>query len=219
MSRYAVYGVPGIETGAPAVAVRLRAAVENWYGEWPDVTVHPRRYGFHATLKAPFSLAEGVTPAALEAAVSDFAAQHDAVTLPAVRPTEIGSFRALVPTGDAAEVNALEAQLVRALEPLRAPLTDADIARRRPEQLTARQRELLEDVGYPYALDEFRCHLTLTDSLTSGEIADAVDAAIAAHFADFDGVDVPMGALAVFEEPHRGEPFRIHSIHPFRESA
>jgi len=218
VSRYAVYGVPGIEPGAPAVAVRLRAAVESWYRERPDVTVDPRRYGFHATLKAPFSLAEGVTPAVLEAAVSDFAAQHDAVMLPAVRPKVIGSFRALVPTGDAAQVDALEAEVVRALEPLRAPLTEADIARRRPEQLTARQRELLDDVGYPYALDEFRCHLTLTDSI-SGESTDAVDAAIAAHFADFDGVDVPLGALAVFEEPHRGEPFRIHSIHPFRESA
>lgn len=231
MSRYAVYGVPGVEPGAPEPARRLRAAVEDWYAKHPEITVHPRRYGFHATLKAPFALAAGTTAGELEQAVSEFASGRDAVVLRAVRPVAIGSFRALVPTGDVAAVNALAADAVRAFEAFRAPLTDADIARRRPETLTPRQRELLSEVGYPFSLDEFRPHLTLTDSLgdpdSDDDGSDAVwrddsadvDAAIAAHFAEFDGVDIPLTAVAVFVEPARAEPFRIHSIHPLRETA
>lgn len=216
-----MYAVPGIEPGAATVAVRLREAAESWYAAHPALTVHPRRYGFHATLKAPFALADGATADDLTGAVAAFAAARGAVTLPAVRPVTIGSFRALVPTGDTTAVDALESEVVRAFEPFRAPLTEADIARRRPERLTPRQRALLDEVGYPHALDEFRCHLTLTDAL-DGSLADSgdeTDAAIAAHFAEFDGVDVPLGALAVFVEPDRGAPFRIHSIHPFQETA
>lgn len=221
MTRYAVYAVPGVEPGAPRIAVRLREAVEDWYRRHPDITVDPRRYGFHATLKAPFELAAGTGPDELAAAVAGFCAARGPVVLRAVRPAAIGAFRALVPTEDTAQIDALAAEVVRAFEPFRAPLSDDDIARRRPERLTPRQRELLDEVGYPYALDEFRCHLTLTDSLT-GALADSgeeTDAAIAEHFSDFDGADVPLGALALFVEPRRGEPFRIHSIHPFRESA
>lgn len=225
MTRYAVYGVPGIDPAAPAQARRLRAAAEDWFAQHPDITVHPRRYGFHATIKAPFALAEGATVAELERAVTDFAAQRDAVVLPAVRPVVIGSFRALAPTGDLTHVDALAAEVVRAFEPFRAPLSAADIARRRPETLTPRQREILSEVGYPYSLDEYRLHLTLTDSLDASSVAapletsGEVDAAIGTHFAEFDGVDIALTALAVFIEPASGEPFRIHSIHQLRETA
>lgn len=225
MTRYAVYGVPGIDPAAPESAQRLRAAAEDWFAQHPDITVHPRRYGFHATIKAPFALAEGTTAAELEQAVTDFAAQRDAVVLPAVRPVVIESFRALAPTGDLTRVNTLAAEVVRAFEPFRAPLSDADIARRRPETLTPRQREILSEVGYPYSLDEYRLHLTLTDSLDASSLAaslgtrDEVDAAIGTHFAEFDGVEIALTALALCIEPASGEPFRIHSIHQLRETA
>ncbi|MGY1553159.1 DUF1045 domain-containing protein [Microbacterium sp. A588] len=218
MTRYAVYGVPGLDPGAPTVAVQLRAAVEDWYAQHPEITPDARRYGFHATLKAPFALADGVTIADLEAAVSAFAAGRHPVVLPAVQPLTIGSFRALVPTGDTAEVDALAQDIVRTFEPYRAPLTADDIARRRPERLTPRQREILDEVGYPFALDEFRVHLTLTDALDAAGAA-GIDHAIAGHFAAFAGADIPLTALAVFIEPDRGAPFGIHSIHPFQEIA
>ncbi|NJO54321.1 MAG: hypothetical protein HC829_05245, partial [Bacteroidales bacterium] len=32
---------------------------------WAEATAEPRRYGFHATLKAPFALAEGTSAEAL----------------------------------------------------------------------------------------------------------------------------------------------------------
>lgn len=214
MTRYAVYGVPGIEPGAPAIAVALRRAVADWYAAHPSITVDPRRYGFHATLKAPFRLADGASAEGLVERVAEFAAARPAVTIPAVRARAIGAFRALVPTGDTAEIDALAADVVRAFEPYRAPLTPAEIARRRPERLSERQRELLERYGYPHVLDQFRFHMTLTDSL--GEPGD-VDERIAARFAAFDGADIPLTSLAVFVEPEPGAPFAVHSVHPFRQ--
>ena len=51
------------------------------------------------------------------------------------------------------------------LDRFRAPLLPAERQRRRPERLTARQRELLQDWGYPYVLAEYRWHMTLTDKI------------------------------------------------------
>ena len=216
MTRYAVYGVPGIEPDAPAVAVGLRQAVEDWYDAHPAITVDPRRYGFHATLKAPFRLADGASAAALVDGVAAFAAVRGPVVIPAVRPRAIGAFRALVPTTDAPEIETLAADVVRAFEPFRAPLTPDEVARRRPERLSARQRELLDRHGYPYVLDEFRFHMTLTDSLRD---PGGVDDAIASHFAAFDGADIPLTSLAVFVEPGPGARFEVHSVHPFAAAA
>src|ERR1700679_2733683 len=50
--------------------------------DWLRVTGNPRRYGFHATLKPPFRLAEGVTVDDLQAALRDFAQKHDSFEAP-----------------------------------------------------------------------------------------------------------------------------------------
>ncbi|MGO1768851.1 MAG: DUF1045 domain-containing protein [Microbacterium sp.] len=216
MTRYAIYAIPGAGPGAPEVATRLKSAVEAWYArdDVRDIAVDPVRYGFHATLKAPFRLADGVGERDLREAVGRFAVERRPVAIPAVEPHAIGRFRALVPGRTSAELEALATDVVQAFERLRAPLTDADVARRRPDLLTPRQRELLETYGYPYVLDEFRFHMTLTDPIPD-ERGAAVDEAIRAHFGDLLGVDVPLTALAVCVEPEPGARFRTLSIHPF----
>ena len=232
MTRYAVYGIPGIDPAAPRVAARLRARVDAWYAEHPAITADPRRYGFHCTLKAPFRLADGVAESDLDDAVSSLAASRPPVVLEAVRPAAIGRFRALIATGDETASDALAAVVVEELDPLRAPLTEAETARRRPDRLSPRQRELLARYGYPYVFDEFRLHMTLTDSIgeasgvrvlegggqraagltpESGERA--IDAAISAHFADVAGRDIALTALAVCVEREPGAPFAVRSVH------
>ena len=47
----------------------------------------------------------------------------------------------------------------------RAPLTPEDRARRNPSALTPRQRDYLDRWGYPYVLEDFRFHMTLTGRL------------------------------------------------------
>lgn len=213
MTRYAIYGVPGTGPGAPAAAVAVRERVERWYADEPELTTDPRRYGFHATLKAPFRLAEGRAQDELIEAVARFAAAQPPVVLPGVRPARIGRFRALVPS-EQAEIAALAARVVVAFEPFRAALSEEERARRRPDRLTARQRELLDLYGYPYVLDEFRVHMTLTNALDDAA-ASSVDDRIAAHFASAAGLDVPLTALTVAVEPEPGAPFDTLETLPF----
>ena len=40
---------------------------------WRALTTEPRRYGFHATIKAPFRLAEDASPSDLSAALAELA--------------------------------------------------------------------------------------------------------------------------------------------------
>lgn len=235
MTRYAVYALPGALGGATfperprsgpgfgpfeasdaPEALRLRDAAEAWYAreEFRDLTVDARRYGFHATLKAPFRLAEGRTEAELRSAADAFAASRRPVTIADPRPATLGHFRALVPHGDQAGVDALAADAVRAFDDFRAAPNEGEIRRRRPERLSPRQRELFEQWGYPFVFDEFRFHLTLTDPVPD-ERADEVDAALASHFADVAGVDVPLLSVALFVEHNPGAPFEILSVHPF----
>jgi putative phosphonate metabolism protein len=133
--------------------------------DWRDLTRDPRKYGFHATLKAPLSLAQGRTEVELLTACESFAGASR--TIPVVVPVvdSISGFIAVVPREPVAELERLAADCVSALDSFRAPLTADDRARRNPAQLTPRQREYLDRWGYPYVFEEFRFHMTLTGRL------------------------------------------------------
>lgn len=146
------------------------------------LTAEPRKYGFHATLKAPFRLAEGARASDLARAAQALAAQLGPVTLEGLVLTRIGPFLALTAQGDDGPLNALAAQVVEGLDPFRAPLTEAELARRNPDRLTPRQRALLDRWGYPYVLDEFRFHMTLTGALDPASM-DAVTAQLGPRLA------------------------------------
>lgn len=141
------------------------------------ITATPRKYGFHGTLKPPFRLAEGTTAEGLLQAVADLAATAPPVTLEALKIAQIGSFLALVPAGGTEGLAALAGRIVTELDHFRAPAREAELARRRKAGLSARQDELLLKWGYPYVLDEFRFHLTLSGSLDPEALAAARAAA------------------------------------------
>lgn len=126
----------------------------------PEITRVPRKYGFHATLKAPFRLRENTNLDTVIAAVDALATRLSSVALPNLHLVQIGQFIAFAP-GDSGPSD-LAGDVVRALEPFRARLSEAEIARRNPEALTKRQRMLLRHFGYPYVFDEFRFHMTIT---------------------------------------------------------
>lgn len=157
------------------------------------VTATPRKYGFHGTLKPPFRLAEGRTLDGLFEAVERLAASVAASDIDALDVATIGSFLALVPTGGTDELAGLAARVVTELDGFRAPPSEAELARRRAAGLSARQDELLLAWGYPYVLDEFRFHLTLTGRL------------------DASGLVAARGALAHLL-PDLPRPFPITSI-------
>ncbi len=128
--------------------------VEGWRG----LTSEPRRYGFHATLTAPFRLRADLDFVDLMDRVAAFArhcSPFDAGELHVgeMKTADGRAFVVLKPKGGATELRVFEERAVRALDALRAPLTTAERLRRNVARLTPRQRYYLEAWGYPYVLD------------------------------------------------------------------
>lgn len=188
-NRFAVYYAPRAGDFAKAASEWLgwdlavgRAVAQP--ADLPDLatqTADPRKYGFHGTLKPPFRLATGVSPEDLGFAVQSLARTLPAIAQPGLAFAQLDGFLALTPAGDTADLADLAATVVRALDPLRAPLTPAEIARRRADTLSARQRELLAIYGYPYVMEQFQFHLTLSGRLTN-EAVDTLEKAARNHF-------------------------------------
>jgi putative phosphonate metabolism protein len=171
-----------------------------------NFTQSANRYGFHATLKAPMSLAEGTTEADLRAAISAFAAQHSPIDLGKPQLTSLDGFLALL-VDDKEQLQDFAAHVVETFDPFRAPMTIKDREARVGKGLTERQIELLDAYGYPYVFEEFRFHMTLSDRL--GE-ADAAEITPAAQTWFSPVLDEPLllDRLSLFHEPDTGKPFR-----------
>jgi putative phosphonate metabolism protein len=176
------------------------------------LVAEPARYGFHATIKPPFRLAEGRTLEELDEALADFCHRHRRAEIAQLELHRIGRFFALVPGGREPALHALADETVRQFEPFRAPLDAAELARRAPDRLTERQREHLDRWGYPYVFDEFRFHMTLTGPVADEDAA-AVEARLRERFAPVIGQSLAIDGLALFVEPRPGGPFRVHTLH------
>lgn len=174
------------------------------------ITATPRKYGLHGTLKPPFRLADGYGPRDMEAACAALAARMAPVTLPALVIRRLGGFIAAVPTEETPDLRHLADECVRDLDVLRAPADAAELSRRRKAGLSARQEELLAQWGYPYVMEEFRFHITLTGHLPHGEV-EAVTEALKAHFAPVLPKPFVIGDIALLGE-YEG---RFHLIHRY----
>lgn len=153
--RYAVYYTPGADHPL------TRAAAE-WLGRSP-IAAEPRRYGFHATLKAPFRLKEKFRVEDLEEAICSIARTSSACRIGPLKIGILKEFFALVPAGPVPSVHSTAARIVRELDGFRATLNESELQRRLRSPLDEVERIYLRDWGYPYVLDRFRFHMTLTD--------------------------------------------------------
>lgn len=170
-------------------------------------SVSARRYGFHATIKAPMRLAAGVNEADLMTALTQFAAAEAPVSLGPMRLHLIDGFLALVPERQPDALTAFAARVVETFEPHRAPLSAGDRERRvAPGHLSARQVELLDQFGYPYTHEQFQFHMTLTDRLPDA-VRPTIVAAAEQHFAADQGAELVLDRLALFTEAEPGAPF------------
>lgn len=224
--RYAIYFAPPSDD-------RLSQTASRWLGrdaftggaldcpenpavgreEQMALTTEPRRYGFHGTLKAPFELTSGRGEADLIAAFDEFAAEIEPFEVPEIALHQIGPFFALVSADPCPPLQRLAEQAVRRFEPFRAPLSEADLARRNPDRLTQRQREYLAAWGYPYVFEEFQFHLTLTGSVPE-DMQRPMRKALETVFAEFIGKPLAVSTIALFAEERRGAPFTVHSLLP-----
>jgi putative phosphonate metabolism protein len=199
------------ETGAtytPEPAAGLEA------GRIGALTADPRRYGFHGTLKPPFYLAEGCDEGQLIMALETFAAARQPLRF-ALQPAALGSFLALRPETPSAELDALAADCIRDFDRFRAPPSDQELARRRAAGLSERQEQYLQAWGYPYVLDEFRMHFTLTGRIKDAAERQAVLQYLTGLTAPALRKDFVLEEICLFVQGEPGANFRIAGRYRF----
>ena len=182
-----------------------------------DLTADPRGYGFHATLKAPFELVARASEAELLSAAEQFVARQSPFEAQ-IAPAALGRFLAFRLQDGEARMQALHELCVWAFEPFRAPLSDADLARRRRAPLTPVQDARLLAWGYPYVFDDFRFHMTLTGQIRDEALRDRVLVALQDHFAAETGAH-RFDGVAVFRQADRAQPFDIVQRFEFQAPA
>jgi putative phosphonate metabolism protein len=171
-----------------------------------ELTKAPRRYGWHGTLVAPFRLAERVRPHDLVDAAQRWVQTKAGFVLP-VEAATLGDFVALRPADEEGEarIRELASDALRTFATLRAAPAAADLERRLAAPLSERQRALLVKWGYPYVFDEFRFHMTLSDSLDLPQDRATMVAWWQAKMPELG--PLPVDGIALFVEPAPGEPF------------
>lgn len=155
---------------------------------------------------APFRLADDVSPTELVQEMSSWAERQHRFELQ-VEPASLGRFIALRPASEAgdAAMRELATSALHRFAWMQAPLSSQDLDRRLKAPLTDRQRALLMDWHYPYVLDEFRFHMTLTDALD--------DTHHRQPLIDWWQEEVrrlgplPIHGVAIFVEPEPSAPF------------
>ena len=221
-TRYAIYFVPAAEsalyrfgssvlgydcyTGAdllPPDAFAADAAL------WRELTQEPRRYGFHATLKAPFHLSPSCTEAQLTSAFVSFAALGHAVGRIAPEVALLSGFVAVVPRQASDAVAALADKCTTMFDAFRAPMSARERARRVAANLSQSQMHNLERWGYPYLFRDFRFHMTLTGKL-AGARANAALSRLRRGFAAACGEqELAIDRLALLRQDGEQAPFRV----------
>lgn len=175
--------------------------------ELETATVAPRKYGFHATLAAPFYLDDKHTEISLLEAMDRFCDQSRVASLGLLRVKALGEFIALTPDG-ASPVDELARQCVTFFDAFRAPLSSDDIARRSNGRLMPRQQAYLTRWGYPYVFDDFRFHMTLTGSLGAEEKSHFL-AALTDAFAPLAGQSYDVDAVSLMRQADSRSCFKV----------
>jgi putative phosphonate metabolism protein len=219
--RYAIYYVPAPGSDLARFGAELLgydafggddlpfpASIVQAVPDWRDLTKDPRTYGFHATLKAPFALVPGLSETELIAACKTYASI--ARPIPVITPVveTISGFIAVVPAESSDELNRLAAECVRDFDRFRAPLSAEDRARRNPSALSATQIDHLDRWGYPYVMDDFRFHMTLTGRVPA-ERRNQLVALLRERFAALDLRVLAVDRIAVFRQDNAGSRFRV----------
>lgn len=211
-TRYGIYFTPrsGAFADAGASWLGWNIALGHPVGTPQDaITARPRKYGFHGTIKPPFRLATGTTRAGLRAALVALSDTLAPVALEGLTLSRLGSFLALTPVGDTTDLARVAASAVRDLDSFRAPPTEEELVRRQRGNLTSLQAENLRNWGYPYVMNAFKFHMTLTGPLPR-QMFDKVMADASIHFADLPPRPFVVDSLTLVGEAEDG---MFHEIH------
>lgn len=230
--RYAIYYAPDIGSaldtfghtwlglrGREALAAAVGTSSKVSLDRIDQLTDSPRRYGFHGTLKPPFELNPANRAAGLIEAAHVFARSRAPIQLPPLELAVIGKFIALTPIAESAALERLAAACVRAFEGFRTPLNRQQEEDYKLNKLTVHQEQMLEHWGYPYVMEEFRFHISLTDRIDDDAERDAVMDLLATLAAPVLGEPILIRDLVVFAQDALGQPMKAIERIPFGRSA
>ena len=173
-----------------------------------DIVRAPRGYGFHATLKPPFALTPGTTRQSLEEATGELSATIAAFEAPPLELASLDGFLVLSLAQPCAAMDDLAAQCVTALDRFRAPLSERDQRRRAAHGLSERQKELLLLWGYPWVMEQFRFHMTLTGRLDEGR-QNGIAARLEARLEPLVARRWHVDSISLFHQAAHDHPFNV----------
>ena len=172
-----------------------------------EITAAPRLYGFHATLRPPVRLASGWEEF-IEAA-EGVAAEEADFELPRLKLTVLDGFLALCTAAPCPRLHNLANRCVLATDPHRLRPNAAELAKRRGPGLSAGEDALLLRWGYPYVMERWRFHMTLSRRLSVPELA-AFYPAADNHFKPVLAKSRLVGNIAVFTQASgAAQPFLV----------
>ncbi len=227
--RYAIYYAP--EPGSP-----LDTFGRSWFGNSANgrppganaklgpnkiaaLSESSRRYGLHGTLKPPFALNPGTTSESLLEAARVFARSLTPVEIPPLELVTIAKFIALSPTTQSAALEKLSAACVRGFEAYRGPLSNEQVENYRFNKLTVHQEQMLHHWGYPYVMEEFRFHISVTDPIDDPKERQEAMTAIETLAAPVLGKASTIRELTLFSQPGLYEPMVAMERIPFGRDA
>ena len=132
-----------------------------YFDELKDYFEQPAKYGFHATLKAPFRLKRNVKTKNFYDVISHIAAQHSRFKIKGLKIVYSKKFTFITSRKPNKLLRNLENDLVKHLDTFRAELNKTEIKKRIPDSLTFKQNKYLKEWGYPFVFDQFKFHMTL----------------------------------------------------------
>ena len=132
-----------------------------FFDELKDYCEQPAKYGFHATLKAPFRLKRNVKTKNFYDVISHIAAQHSRFKIKGLKIVYSKKFTFITSRKPNKLLRNLENDLVKHLDTFRAELNKTEIKKRIPDSLTFKQNKYLKEWGYPFVFDQFKFHMTL----------------------------------------------------------
>jgi hypothetical protein len=147
--------------------------------------------------------------------IREFAASRHAFDAPPLQVGALSRFLALTLSEPCPAFVELAEACVREFDGFRRPPGEQELARRRKAQLSPAQLAHLARWGYPYVMEEWRFHMTLTGSLEAAvfsELRPRLEDLFAPHCREPLRVD----SICLFEQPDEGEPFRAIERFPLR---
>lgn len=225
-ARYAIYYTPPRNSRLESAGIHWLGRTPLRYGQPPHdipegffkqeyykIIEAPRWYGFHGTIRAPFELAKHVTPKTFVEEIRNICASHTPFKLSGLSISCFGGFLALTPATACPELLKLHSDLIRRLDHLRPQLSRFDLKRHLDKQLSERQERLLRRFGYPFVLEEFKFHMTLTGTIED-KVRRSYKEKMEHILNPYLTESIPINEVTVYMQPDRKTPFVEHARIP-----